>query len=96
MGMNVGGNKGGPMETSTSHLVDVVLVLLIIFMVVTQMLQRVSKSSYPMHDHFCSRMSVNTWYIIRTPLKNKTEPECTSIDYKAVQTCSSAISTMRM
>ena len=40
MGMNVGGNKGGPMgDINVTPLVDVVLVLLIIFMVVTQMLQ---------------------------------------------------------
>ena len=39
MGMNVGGNKGGPIgEINVTPLVDVVLVLLIIFMVVTQML----------------------------------------------------------
>ena len=40
MGMNTGGNKGGPMgDINVTPLVDVVLVLLIIFMVVTQMLQ---------------------------------------------------------
>ncbi|MFT4976280.1 MAG: biopolymer transport protein TolR [Myxococcota bacterium] len=39
MGMNVGGNKGGPMgDINVTPLVDVVLVLLIIFMVVTPML----------------------------------------------------------
>ena len=39
MGMNVGGGKGGPMaDINVTPLVDVVLVLLIIFMVVTQML----------------------------------------------------------
>ena len=39
MGMNVGGKKGGAMgDINVTPLVDVVLVLLIIFMVVTQML----------------------------------------------------------
>ena len=39
MGMQVGGKSGGPMaDINVTPLVDVVLVLLIIFMVVTQML----------------------------------------------------------
>lgn len=39
MGMSVGGKKGGPMaDINVTPLVDVVLVLLIIFMVVTPML----------------------------------------------------------
>lgn len=39
MGMNVGGKQGGPMaDINVTPLVDVVLVLLIIFMVVTPML----------------------------------------------------------
>lgn len=39
MGMQVGGRKGGPMaEINVTPLVDVVLVLLIIFMVITPML----------------------------------------------------------
>lgn len=39
MAMNVGGNKGGPMaDINVTPLVDVCLVLLIIFMVVTPML----------------------------------------------------------
>ncbi len=39
MGMNVGGSSGGPMaDINVTPLVDVVLVLLIIFMVVTPML----------------------------------------------------------
>ena len=41
MGMSAGGSKGGPKsEINVTPLVDVVLVLLIIFMVVTPMLQR--------------------------------------------------------
>jgi len=41
MGMSVGGSGGGPRsEINVTPLVDVVLVLLIIFMVVTPMLQR--------------------------------------------------------
>lgn len=39
MGMNVGGRQGGPMaDINVTPLVDVVLVLLIIFMIVTPML----------------------------------------------------------
>ena len=41
MGMSVGGRSGGPKaEINVTPLVDVVLVLLIIFMVITPMLQR--------------------------------------------------------
>ena len=40
MGMNVGGGKGAKSDINVTPLVDVVLVLLIIFMVVTPMLQR--------------------------------------------------------
>jgi biopolymer transport protein ExbD len=41
MGMNVGGSRGGlKSEINVTPLVDVVLVLLIIFMVVTPMMQR--------------------------------------------------------
>ena len=41
MGMSVGGPSGGPKaEINVTPLVDVVLVLLIIFMVITPMLQR--------------------------------------------------------
>jgi biopolymer transport protein TolR len=41
MGMSAGGSKGGPKnDINVTPLVDVVLVLLIIFMVVTPMLQR--------------------------------------------------------
>jgi biopolymer transport protein TolR len=41
MGMSVGGPQGGPKsDINVTPLVDVVLVLLIIFMVITPMLQR--------------------------------------------------------
>ncbi|MFT3714319.1 MAG: biopolymer transporter ExbD [Archangium sp.] len=40
MGMNVGGGKGVKAEINVTPMVDVVLVLLIIFMVITPMLQR--------------------------------------------------------
>lgn len=40
MGMNVGGHKGIKAEINVTPMVDVVLVLLIIFMVITPMLQR--------------------------------------------------------
>ena len=48
MGMSAGGNQGGPKsEINVTPLVDVVLVLLIIFMVITPMLQRGKSVSLP-------------------------------------------------
>ncbi|QRK08905.1 biopolymer transporter ExbD [Archangium violaceum] len=48
MGMSVGGPQGGPKsDINVTPLVDVVLVLLIIFMVVTPMLQRGKSVSLP-------------------------------------------------
>ena len=48
MAMNVGGGKGGPKaEINVTPLVDVVLVLLIIFMVVTPMMQNGVEVSLP-------------------------------------------------
>ncbi|WNG39033.1 biopolymer transporter ExbD [Archangium minus] len=48
MGMSVGGPSGGPKaEINVTPLVDVVLVLLIIFMVVTPMLQRGKNVTLP-------------------------------------------------
>ncbi len=48
MGMSAGGSQGGPKsEINVTPLVDVVLVLLIIFMVVTPMLQRGKSVTLP-------------------------------------------------
>ena len=48
MGMNVGGGRGGmKAEINVTPLVDVVLVLLIIFMVVTPMMQRGQNVTLP-------------------------------------------------
>lgn len=47
MGMAVGGKKGVKSEINVTPLVDVVLVLLIIFMVVTPMLQRGKEVKLP-------------------------------------------------
>jgi biopolymer transport protein ExbD len=47
MGMAVGPSKGAKSEINVTPLVDVVLVLLIIFMVVTPMLQRGKEVSLP-------------------------------------------------
>ena len=77
MGMNVGGNKGGPMgDINVTPLVDVVLVLLIIFMVVTQMLQSGVEVKLPNARTTTSVQDVGQHLVIsiRTPLKNKTEP----------------------
>jgi biopolymer transport protein ExbD len=77
MGMNVGGNKGGPMgDINVTPLVDVVLVLLIIFMVVTQMLQSGVEVKLPQARTTTSVQDVGQHLVIsiRPPLKNKTEP----------------------
>jgi biopolymer transport protein ExbD len=77
MGMNVGGNNGGPMgDINVTPLVDVVLVLLIIFMVVTQMLQSGVEVKLPNARTTTSVQDVGQHLVIsiRTPLKNKTEP----------------------
>lgn len=48
MGMSVGGSQGGPKsDINVTPLVDVVLVLLIIFMVITPMLQRGKSVTLP-------------------------------------------------
>ncbi len=77
MGMNVGGNKGGPMgDINVTPLVDVVLVLLIIFMVVTQMLSSGVEVKLPQARTTTSVQDVGQHLVIsiRPPLKNKTEP----------------------
>ncbi len=77
MGMNVGGNKGGPMgDINVTPLVDVVLVLLIIFMVVTQMLQSGVEVKLPSARTTTSVQDVGQHLVIsiRPPLKNKTVP----------------------
>ena len=77
MGMNTGGNKGGPMgDINVTPLVDVVLVLLIIFMVVTQMLSSGVEVKLPSARTTSSVQDVGQHLVIsiRTPLKNKTEP----------------------
>lgn len=77
MGMNVGGNNGGPMgDINVTPLVDVVLVLLIIFMVVTQMLQSGVEVKLPNARTTTSVQDVGQHLVIsiRPPLKNKTEP----------------------
>ncbi|MCY1075374.1 ExbD/TolR family protein [Archangium lansingense] len=52
MGMNVGGGRGGmKAEINVTPLVDVVLVLLIIFMVVTPMMQRGKDVTLPHATH---------------------------------------------
>jgi biopolymer transport protein TolR len=77
MGMNTGGNKGGPMgDINVTPLVDVVLVLLIIFMVVTQMLQSGVDVKLPSARTTTSVQDVGQHLVIsiRTPLKDKVEP----------------------
>ena len=77
MGMNTGGNKGGPMaDINVTPLVDVVLVLLIIFMVVTQMLQSGVEVKLPSARTTTSVQDVGQHLVIsiRPPLKDKVEP----------------------
>lgn len=76
MGMNVGGKKGGPMgDINVTPLVDVVLVLLIIFMVVTQMLASGVEVKLPTARTTTSVQDVGQHLVIsiRPPLKNETE-----------------------
>lgn len=77
MGMNVGGDKGGPMgDINVTPLVDVVLVLLIIFMVVTQMLSSGVEVKLPSARTTSSVQDVGQHLVvsIRPPLKNQTVP----------------------
>lgn len=78
MGMHVGGGKGGPMaDINVTPLVDVVLVLLIIFMVVTQMLSSGVKVELPKAQTTTSVQDVgqNLVISIRPPLKGKDIPQ---------------------
>jgi biopolymer transport protein ExbD len=76
MGMNTGGNNGGPMgDINVTPLVDVVLVLLIIFMVVTQMLSSGVEVKLPTARTTSSVQDVGQHLVIsiRTPVKNQTD-----------------------
>ena len=78
MGMNVGGGKGGPMaDINVTPLVDVVLVLLIIFMVVTQMLSSgVEVKTLPTAKTTTTVQDAGQHLVIsiRPPLPNKDTP----------------------
>ena len=74
MGMNVGGDGSGPMASiNVTPLVDVVLVLLIIFMVVTQMLASGVDVKLPKANTTSSVQDVGQHLVIsiRPPLKNQ-------------------------
>ena len=76
MGMNVGGGSGGPMaDINVTPLVDVVLVLLIIFMVVTQMLSSGVQVKLPNARTTTSVQDVGQHLVIsiRPPIKSSTE-----------------------
>ena len=76
MGMNVGGGKGGPMaDINVTPLVDVVLVLLIIFMVVTQMLSSGVDVKLPEARTTSTVQDVGQHLVIsiRPPVKNSDE-----------------------
>lgn len=51
MGMSVGNKKGPQADINVTPLVDIVLVLLIIFMVITPMLERGAEVKLPPADH---------------------------------------------
>ena len=77
MGMNVGGGKGGPMaDINVTPLVDVVLVLLIIFMVVTQMLSSGVEVKLPAAKTTTTVQDAGQHLVIsiRPPLANKDLP----------------------
>lgn len=77
MGMNVGGGKGGPMaDINVTPLVDVVLVLLIIFMVVTQMLSSGVEVKLPSARTTKTVQDVGQHLVIsiKPPLPNKEDP----------------------
>jgi biopolymer transport protein ExbD len=77
MGMNVGGKKGGPMgDINVTPLVDVVLVLLIIFMVVTQMLSSGVEVKLPTARTTTSVQDVGQHLVIsiKPPKKDAVEP----------------------
>ena len=74
MGMNLGGSGGGPMANiNVTPLVDVVLVLLIIFMVVTQMLASGVDVKLPTARTTSSVQDVGQHLVIsiRPPLPNQ-------------------------
>ncbi|WP_375771562.1 biopolymer transporter ExbD [Archangium gephyra] len=50
MGMNVGGGRGGMTDINVTPLVDVVLVLLIIFMVVTPLMNKELEVKLPLRE----------------------------------------------
>jgi biopolymer transport protein TolR len=77
MGMNVGGDGSGPMASiNVTPLVDVVLVLLIIFMVVTQMLSSGVDVKLPNASTTSSVQDVGQHLVIsiRPPLSNQINP----------------------
>ena len=78
MGMNVGGKKGGPMgDINVTPLVDVVLVLLIIFMVVTQMLSSGVNVKLPKSRTTQSVQDMGQYLVvsIRPPLNRDQDPK---------------------
>ncbi|OJT18398.1 biopolymer transporter ExbD [Archangium sp. Cb G35] len=70
MGMNVGGGRGGmKAEINVTPLVDVVLVLLIIFMVVTPMMQRGKNVTLPQATHVTEEKKGDPLILSVTPDK---------------------------
>ncbi|AKJ01388.1 outer membrane transport energization protein ExbD [Archangium gephyra] len=70
MGMNVGGGRGGmKAEINVTPLVDVVLVLLIIFMVVTPMMQRGKNVTLPQATHVTGEKQGDPLILSVTPDK---------------------------
>ncbi len=70
MGMNAGGGRGGmKAEINVTPLVDVVLVLLIIFMVVTPMMQRGKNVTLPQATHVTEDKKADPLILSVTPDK---------------------------
>jgi len=88
MGMNVSGKKGGAMgDINVTPLVDVVLVLLIIFMVVTQMLSSGMDVKLPTAKNSEEVRDVGQYLVLsmKAPLQQEDETPLLYIDREEIE-----------
>ncbi len=86
MGMSVGGPSGGPKaEINVTPLVDVVLVLLIIFMVITPMLQRGKSVALPKARQSEKKSTQDKALILSMTPDKKLYLDNDSLDEKALE-----------